>query len=213
MASTAISAQGTTLEVNTGTGSAVTTVTAAVGFPTIITKSAHGLSNGDVVVLSAFAGASAALLNGFTVVISNVTTNTLAIDIDTTGGTLTAANGTLTPQTYTEIGNVISYNGFDGMASEIPITNLSSSAVEVMLGLQDFGKFSFEIHPDYDDAGQAALRTAKSAGTEKTFKLTMSDAKVATFDAYVKGMPESGGVDAALSGSVELRINGSVVVA
>jgi len=85
----ALEAQGAKLEMETGTGNPVTTVTAAVGYPTIITKNAHGLSNGDVVATSAFAGASAALINGLTLVVKNVTTNTLALDVDTTGGSLT----------------------------------------------------------------------------------------------------------------------------
>jgi hypothetical protein len=211
MSSNAISAQGSTLEIETGTGSPITTVTAAVGFPTIITKTAHGLSNGDVVALSAFAGASATLMNGFTVVVKNATTNTLALDIDTTGGTLTAANGTLTPVAFTDIAEVKSFSGFDGQASEIDITTLSSTAKEFRLGLVDEGGFSFEMNQVNADAGQAALRVSRDAGTAKSYVLTLPNDETATFTAYAKGLPSSGGVDGVVTSSVALRITGPVV--
>jgi hypothetical protein len=209
--SNAISAQGSTLEIETGSGSPITTVTAAVGFPTIITSSAHGLSNGDVVVLSAFAGASAALMNGQTVVVQNVTTNTLALDIDTTGGTLTAANGTLTPVALSNIAEVKTFSGFDGQASEIDVTHLQSTAKEFRLGLVDEGGFSFEMNQINSDAGQTALRASRDAGTIKQYVLTFPNAETATFSAFAKGVPTAGGVDGIVTSSVSLRISGSVV--
>lgn len=209
--SDAISAQGSTLEIETGSGSPVTTVTAAVGFPTIITKSSHGLSNGDVVALSAFAGASAALMNGFTVVVKNVTTNTLAVDIDTTGGTLTAANGTLTPVALTAIAEVKTFSGLDGAASEIDVTHLTSTAKEFRLGLVDEGGFTFEMNRVAADAGQAALLTSRNAGTLKTYKLTLPNAETATFTAFAKTFPVAGGVDGVVMHNIGLRISGSVV--
>jgi hypothetical protein len=209
--SDAISAQGSTLEIETGSGSAITTVTAAVGFPTIITSSAHGLSNGDVVALSAFAGASAALMNGQTVVVKNITTNTLALDIDTTGGTLTAANGTLTPVALSAIAEVKTFSGFDGQASEIDVTHLQSTAKEFRLGLVDEGGFSFEMNQINTDAGQTALRASRDAGTIKQYVLTFPNAETATFSAFAKGVPTAGGVDGIVTSSVSLRISGSVV--
>lgn len=209
--SDAISAQGSTLEIETGSGSPVTAVTAAVGFPTIITKSSHGLSNGDVVALSAFAGASAALMNGFTVVVKNVTTNTLAVDIDTTGGTLTAANGTLTPVALTAIAEVKTFSGLDGAASEIDVTHLTSTAKEFRLGLVDEGGFTFEMNRVAADAGQAALLTSRNAGTLKTYKLTLPNAETATFTAFAKTFPVAGGVDGVVMHNIGLRISGSVV--
>ena len=59
-----ISAQGSTLQISTGTGGAKTITAITVGNPTIITSAAHGLSNGDVVTFASLTGADAALLNG-----------------------------------------------------------------------------------------------------------------------------------------------------
>jgi hypothetical protein len=212
MPSTAISAQGSSLQVETGTGGAKTITAIALGNPTILTAAAHGFSNGDVVALAGLTGADAATLNGLSATVTNKTTNTWAVQVDTTGKTITAA-GTATPVSYTTVANVKSYNGFDGAASEIDVTNLNSTAKEKRLGLQDFGKFSCEVNPDFSDAGQNALRAAKAAGTQKNFKWNYPNGKVASFAAYVKSTPEQGGVDAVISGSVELTITGAVTVA
>lgn len=212
MPSTAISAQGTKFEIETGSGGAKTITAIQLGNPTIFTSANHTLGNGDVVALAGLAGADAALLNGASWTVTNKTTNTFAVQIDTTGKTITAA-GTATPVAYTEINNVKSYTGFDGSASEIDVTNLKSTAKEKRLGLQDFGKFSMNINPDFNDAGQNALRTSKGGGTQKNYKVTYPNNKVASFAAFVKSTPESGGVDAVIDGSVELTITGSVTLA
>ncbi|MBK7592267.1 MAG: phage tail protein, partial [Betaproteobacteria bacterium] len=43
MASTAISAQGTIVQIATGTGGAKTITAVTVGYPAIVTSTAHGL--------------------------------------------------------------------------------------------------------------------------------------------------------------------------
>ena len=206
----AIESQGTKIEMGTGSGGAITTVTAAVGYPTIITKASHGLSDGDVVALSAFAGADAALMNGFTVIVKNVTTDTLAVDINTIGKTLTAANGTLTPVAWTEIGEVTDFSGPDGTASEIDTTHLQSTAKEFLMGLPDEGSISLSINWAPTDTGQLAVVAARKARTEKDFKITYSDDSTATFKGYVLGLSSSGSVDGKIDGSVTIRITDEV---
>ena len=119
MASTAISAQGSIVQIATGSGGAKTITGVAVGNPTILTSSAHGFSNGDVVTFAALTGADAALLNGLTFTVRDKTTNTFAVSVDTTGKTITAGSGTATPTTFTQINNIKTFSGFDGQASEL----------------------------------------------------------------------------------------------
>lgn len=127
--------------------------------------------------------------------------STLEIDVSTEG---TADVG---------ISNVISFSGFDGEASEIDITNMSSTAKEKLAGLQDFGNFTFEFHPDYSDAGQNALRSAQASGATKTFLLTLSDATEVEFTGVVRNAQSiTGGVDAALSGSCSISISGAITI-
>lgn len=211
MPSTAISAQGSKLEISSTAGAAKTISAIALGFPTILTATAHGLTNGDVVTLAGLTGADAALLNGQSVVIKNVTTNTFAVDINTTGKTITAA-GTATPLSWVKVENLVSFKGFDGQAGELDVTDMDSTAKEFLIGLQDWGTFSFDVNRDQNDAGQQAVDASKRAGTQKSYKLTLPNNKTKTFNAYCKNSPLEGGVDQVLkSAGVTLRITGDVV--
>lgn len=110
------------------------------------------------------------------------------------------------------INNIASFSGFDGEASEIDTTNLSSAAKEYKIGLKDFGSFSMEIHPDYDDDGQNVLRSA--GNSIKTFKVTLPNSKTLTFEGLVKNADSlNGGIDAVLTGTVTVKISGPVTVA
>lgn len=114
----------------------------------------------------------------------------------------------------TEIENVKSFSGFDGEAGEIDVTNLSSTAKEFRVGLQDFGSFSFEWDVDLAATGQDAVRAAQASGAVKTFRLTFPDASTATFSGLVKNATSmSGGVDQVLTGSVSIKITGAVTFA
>jgi len=213
MPSNAVNAQGTVLQIS-GTGGAAENITAmALGFPTILTSNGHGLQNGDVVACAAFTGADAALINGLSFVISNVTTNTFAIGLDSTGKTITVGSGTATPLSWIGIGEVVSGSGFDGTSAVIDKTNLVSVAKEKGVGLQDFGSVRLEVNIYDADAGQVALKAAKSAQTRKSFKLTYPDSTTRTFYGYVMSFPEKFGVDSNITGSVEILVDGDVVYA
>ena len=214
MTSTAYSAQGTTIKVATGTGSAKSITGIAVGSPTIITSAAHGLNNGDVVTLSGLTGTDAATLNGLTVVVTNKTTNTFAVAVDTTGKTITAS-GIATPVTFTKIANVKSFNGLDGSASEIDVTNLDSTAKENRAGLSDPGQFVLEVEADESDAGQQAVLAAYQSVPPqiKQYQVNLPNGKTVTFNAWVKKFSRQGGVDAVVKGSIDLRITGPYTIA
>lgn len=209
MASSAISAQGSTLAIGTGTGGAKTITGVQVGNPTILTITAHGFNNGDVETLAGLTGADAALLNGLNAQVLYKTTNTIAIAVDTTGKTITAS-GTATPVTSTVIANLKDFSGFDGAASEIDVTNLSSIAKEFRLGLTDPGQFTINIDYDGANAGHVALRAKQGSGALSIFTLTLPNASVITFNGYVKKFSLAGGVDAVAKTAVDIRISGAV---
>ena len=110
------------------------------------------------------------------------------------------------------IGNIKSFDGFDGEASEMDVTHLGSNAKEIMIGIMDSGSLSFEFFPDFTDAGQNELRTNASAGTSATFELATSDGTTATFVGVVKNAQKlSGSVDSPVEGSATIRITGETV--
>lgn len=213
-ASTAISAQGTIVQIATGAGSAKTVTAVAVGFPTILTSAAHGFANGDVITFSSgFTGANASALNGKTYTVVNKTTNTFAVLEDTTGLTITAGTATATSTTYTAVGNIVVINEFEsGSASEIDVTHLSSSAKEKRLGLVDNGAFSLNIQHSNADAGQAALQARRLDGAAVNMKIILptGTTPTASFSALVKKFSKSAAVDGVVNGSCDIAVNGAV---
>lgn len=210
MTSTAIPAQGSILQIATGAGSAKTITGVSVGNPTILTATAHGLANGDVVTLAALTGLDAATLNGLTVSVRNITTNTFAVYVDTTGKTITAGSGTATPVSFTAVANIKDFSGFDGSASEIEVTNLDSVAKEFRLGLTDAGQFTINIDYDNSNAGHIALRAKQVSGLLTNFKFTLPNSNAITFSGYVKKFSLAGGVDAVTKTAVDIRVSGAV---
>jgi hypothetical protein len=207
MTSSAISAQGSVLSVGTGSGGAKTVSGVALGNPTIITATAHGFNNGDVVTIAGVGGATSA--NG-TWVVRSRTANTFAIDLDTTGGTAYTTGGTATPVTWTPIGNVRTFTGFDGAANIMDVTNLASSAEEIRPGIPRYGQLSFEIDWDHNDPGQLALLAKQLNQQQSAFKLVLPDGHTATWNAYVMKVPSQGGVDQVVRGTIDVRITGPV---
>jgi hypothetical protein len=206
-----IESQGTKFEISGTAGDPVTTMTATAGYPTILTKASHGLSNGDVGTLSAFLGEDAALMNDEVVIVRYVTENTFAVAIDTTDATLTDANGTITPLDWIEIGEIVSHDGPGGSAAVYETTHLQSTAKEKKVGLLDEGPITLAINWCLEtNLGQQAASDARKARTEKNFKLTFSDLSTASFKGYVLGLSVSGAVDDKVSGSITIEITGAV---
>ena len=205
-----ISAQGSKLEIATGTGSAKNITAITSGNPTIVTIASHGFKNGYAVDIAGIVGTIGTNLNGTKRVASNVTANTFAIlDVDSTGQEYTSG-GTATPAAYTQIKGFTSYDGFDGAADDLETTDLDSTAKEFISGLVDNGKFGFEIKRLAADPGQQALHAARASGESKGFRLTLPDDTVATYNALVKTMPVGGAVNAILKGKVDTKIDGAV---
>jgi len=211
----AIESNGTKLEISTGTGGAVTITEMTLSNPTILTAAAHGLSNGDVVTLANFAGDDAATLNNKVCVVTNVTTDTFAVDIDTTGKTIgdNTDAATATPVALTEIGEITDWDGPSGTAAVIDTTNLQSTSKTKLQGIPDEGQVTLSINFDPDDAGQLAASAARKARASKSFKITYSDDSTMTFTAYVLGLSTSGAVDGKVSGSITLEITGDTTLA
>lgn len=133
--------------------------------------------------------------------------------IESQGFTFEIGDDGDSPVTYTEIGEITSFNGFDGQAAEIDVTHLGSTAKEFLMGLQDFGTFNLEVNYLPADTGQAALRAAKASREIQSFRATFSDDSTATFQGFVLSAPASGSVDSKVDGSFAIRISGDVTFA
>ncbi len=128
--------------------------------------------------------------------------------LDAQGTVFTIADSGNSPVT---VGGIDTYKFADGSATDINITTLASTAKEFRQGLQDYGNCSLTMMRDPQDTGQVELESAKAAHATRQCTITLPSGDVATFDAYVKMLDSSGGVDKVLTGSATLKITGAVV--
>lgn len=217
MASTAISAQGSTLSIGTGaTFTPVTIATATVtATPTgtttaFTTGAAHGLVDGSRVTILLATGTGAALVNGIDYPVSVTSSTGFTIPVNTNGLTLTVTSATVTGTNYTGVSNLRTFSGLDGQASEIDVTNLSSAAKEIRLGLVDYGQIQLEADHDLTNAGQARLQAQYVAGSLTPFVLALPNGDTASFHAFVRKFSLQGGVDQVVRRQIDLRITGPV---
>lgn len=215
--SSAISAQGSTLGIATATPpaaasvSSITPTSTSTGTTTLVTTTAaHGLADGAQVAFSALAGTGAATLNGNTYGISVLSPTTFTIQANTFGLVFTAATGSAQGTSYVNVANFRTFNGLDGQASEIDVTNLQSAAKEIRLGLVDFGQIQVECDHNLQDAGQARVQVQYLAGALTPFILSLPNGDTASFNAFVRKFSLQGGVDQVVKRQVDLRITGPV---
>jgi len=113
--------------------------------------------------------------------------------------------------TYTTIGETLSFDGPGGSASVIDVTHLASTAREKRKGLKDSGQFTVQVNRVFGDAGQQALISAQDDDEPYNFKVTYADGTIHYFKALVMEFRSSGGgVDEVLRGQVTLEITGDV---
>ena len=219
MSVAAIPAQGSTLRIAGSASSAVTITAITVGYPTILAITGHtGVANGDVVTFAGFAGADAALLNGLTATAKNyatgATNDTIAVDINTVGKTITCSGATITPSAWVKVGNISTIKASGSTAPKYDVSDLDSTRVEKALGLPDCGTVTMDNFCVDSDAGQTACLYAFLARTVQTFKITYPSGGTPnrTFAAFVAKFQEVGdaAINKSVTGTVELEITGTV---
>ncbi len=128
-------------------------------------------------------------------------------------GTIIKIENSGSPGEYTTLGNVKSFSDLEsGSASEIDVTDLTSTEKEYLLGLADPGTFSLAVLASHADAGQevAAARRRDGALTHFKIALPTGTTPVASFAGFVKKFSRSGAVDAAVTGAIDVRVTGAI---
>lgn len=204
----AIKSQNALLSVSTAEAAPDTITAITAANPPVVTCGTHGISNGDLIRITGVVGMTQ--VNDRAFIAANVSSTTLELKgVDATGYTAYASGGQVVEtSTLTAVGEVVSVSGFDGVADEIDVTHLRSTAKEFLIGLQDFGNVSLELLMVNSDAGQAKLRSLKAAASIGTFSLALSNGEVAAFRALVRSFTFSNPSNEAARASVQLRITG-----
>lgn len=208
MSSTAYNAQGATLKIGT-TATAKTATAISKANPAVVTATAHGFADGDVVKMSGVVGMVE--INNKVGVVTVVDANNFKLNgIDSTNFTTYTSGGSATP-TQVTVGNLKGWSGFTGQASDIDVTDLSSVAKEYRAGLVDNGELQLDVQTLDTDEGQMALIGSRAAsGPSSKFVLTFANGKTRTFNGYCKQFSENGAVDAVIMSQATVRITGAV---
>ncbi len=116
------------------------------------------------------------------------------------------------PETFTAVGEVVSFSGPGGTASVIDVTSLESTAREKLMGISDEGQFTFDMNMVPDNAQQIGLKDDRAARDLRNFRLELTDipATILSFAGYVLGFALAGGVDDKITASVTVEITGAV---
>ena len=130
------------------------------------------------------------------------------------GMTIGIGNGA-SPEVFTTIAEVKGIDGPGGQTAEIDVTDLSSTAKEFVLGLQDEGDITLDMNYIPSNTQHVLLRTLRGSGDENNFRISFTDSPVTTwtFGARVKGFSISNAVDNVTGLSVTLRVTGTITEA
>lgn len=125
-------------------------------------------------------------------------------------GTVIAVGDGGSPESFTSITEIASFDGPDITANPIDVTDLLSAAREYKQGLEDGGTLSIPIMYISANAQHAQLRDDAGAGTERNYRMTFSDSSTATFPATVNGFTLAGAVDDVLRAVITLKLAGAI---
>lgn len=127
------------------------------------------------------------------------------------------------PGSFLRIGGVSGIRDIrSGTAAEIDVSDLSSTAKEFVVGLADNGAFTFDVFYDPMDPGQINVETLRETGAIASWRLHIRNPigvgsptgfVVLTFNGFVQTFPVTLAVDAAVTGSVSVRITGAITKA
>lgn len=128
------------------------------------------------------------------------------------GGKILVGDGGSPTEAFTSIGNVIDFNGPTLSNPRIDVTNLDSAAREYLPDLPESGQVTANVHNQASSTQHQQLFADLNAGTSRNYRQQLSTTTEPRFDfnAFVEGMPFSGGVGNAVQFALTLTINGAV---
>ena len=135
------------------------------------------------------------------------------MSVKTQGSTLQLSDGA-SPEVFTDIASITSFQGPSGSRQVIDATVLASTAKVKDVGIPDYGQVTFDFNFDASDTVLVDVWDNFIAGTLHSFWLVFSDSgpTVFEFSAYVLNFSYAVAMDDIVRGSVTLEISGAVTV-
>lgn len=134
-----------------------------------------------------------------------------SLALDSQGMLIQLGSGA-SPQVWSTITEVTEIGGPGGQAAQIDVTDLSSTAKEFRMGLQDEGQITLSMAWIPTDTQHDALRTARAGQTLTAFRILFTDSPNTEwmFNAFVLGIEISNSVDEVTRASVTLLLTGAI---
>lgn len=166
-----------------GANKVITAITAAS--PPVVTSAAHGLANGDVVVLSGIVGM--VQLNGLACRIANIATNTFELEgvVGTAFSTYVSGGVANQVATWDTIGWAKDLNMAGGSPAELDTTGISDLQTQSVYGMSAAGSGSIDGFDQIADVAMANLRGASNNSQTRAFRLTWSGGQKRIFNSNV----------------------------
>lgn len=184
--------------------------------PAVVTSTAHGYSEGDVVLLDDIDGMIE--LNDNLYVVDDPLSGSYELaGVDSTGYTTFAAGS---PQgarsrkvTFTDFCELTGVNQQDGTADEIEVTTICSNAKEFEVGLSDSGSLTLDFNWAGNQTVQTALRQAKISGADVAFKVIFpGDGGSLIMTGNVQATSFTSSVNGVWTGSATIKLSGEIYV-
>jgi len=164
-------------------GSALTIDGITLGATATVTSTAHGLSNGDYVLLSV---QGMRQVDGRIFRVSSSTTNNFVLEGEDTTAYDAFSSGSCQKITFgTSITTATTVNGSGGDFDFIDTTTIHGNARSQIPGLPSASSYDMDHIWDPTDTGQAAMKSASEAQAVRAFKFTFGTSTIMVFAGYV----------------------------
>jgi hypothetical protein len=171
------------IAVQSALGSALTISAITKANPGQVTSTAHGLTNGDYVVLSVHGMYQ---IDAMVVRVAGATTNTFNLEgVDTTNYD-TFTSGSCQKITFgTTLSTAVGLSASGGDFDMIDITTIHDNVKKQIPGAANPSTFSFNSIWDVADAGLLALRAASDAQAQRAVRFTFANGQKLVFTGYI----------------------------
>jgi hypothetical protein len=206
----AVKTQGTIVYVQTTLAAAKTITGITTASPPVVTATAHGYSNGDVIKITGVVGMQQ--VNNRAFVVAGITTDTFQLKgVDGTTYTAYSSGGSAFKATLSAVGEVRELPSLGGTSpNPIDVSHLQSIVREELAGLPQQEPVTFQVWFDLATANHSLLQTANQDLEDRVFHFLKPTKWNMTTVGQVSGFNVVGGdVNSAVSASVTVTQRGA----
>lgn len=191
------------IAVQSALAAALTVTAITKANPGVATSAAHGLSNGDFVLMTV---QGMSQIDGRIFRVASVAANTFQLEGEDTTNYDTFTSGTAQKYTFgTTLATISGLSASGGDFNMIDITLISDTVKKQIPGAANPSVYSFESIWDVADAGLVALKAASDAKAQRGIRITFANSQKLLFTGYI-------GCTLLATGSAQDKVTTQVVI-